>query len=233
MYRTINILAFFGCIAWLYIDPTPEPVVVLLATFAAFFRDDIHGVIGKNVFTLTPKNKLIRDFDTAKYSFTDREFINPRILNDLIGWLSDSGDQIVSVNLTEANKSNRYFGELSVIEKESEHPVVSSESEEGRTSYQYIGHSFSGVHLVQVWSNSGGSGVFGNILLVTLSLDSALEHNGIESKKISRFIVKHIGTIPLGDRYEGKISYRWGILTIPACQGCRSLREKTAHVLVL
>jgi len=58
MYRTINFLAFLGCIVWLYIDPSPEPVVVLLLSVAGFFRDEIHGVIGKNLFSLTPRTRL-------------------------------------------------------------------------------------------------------------------------------------------------------------------------------
>ena len=93
-------MAFVGCIIWLFLDQSPEPVVVLLLTLAAFFRDDIHGIIGKNVLTLTPKNQLIRDLESARYSFINPEFINPQILNDLSGWLSDTGDQIVSINIS-------------------------------------------------------------------------------------------------------------------------------------
>ena len=85
---------------------------MLLLTVAGFFRDDIHGVIGKNVFTLTPKNQLIRDLESARYSFITPEFINPQILDDLSGWLSDTGDQIVSINISESNRSNRYHGRL-------------------------------------------------------------------------------------------------------------------------
>ena len=69
MYKIINSFAFIGCIIWLYVDPSPEPVVVLLLSVAAFFRDDIHGVIGKNIFTLTPKKKLIRSLGSSKFSF--------------------------------------------------------------------------------------------------------------------------------------------------------------------
>jgi hypothetical protein len=40
-------------------------------SIAAFFRDDIHGVIGKDVFSFTPKSKLVRDLDFSKYSFIE------------------------------------------------------------------------------------------------------------------------------------------------------------------
>lgn len=48
---------------------SPKPVVVivvvLLLIIAGFFGDDIHGVIGKNIFTLTLKNQLIHELETA------------------------------------------------------------------------------------------------------------------------------------------------------------------------
>ena len=233
MYKIINFLAFIGCIVWLYIDQSPESVVVLLLSVAGFFRDDIHGIIGKNVFALTPKTGLIRDLESAKYSFIDSEFINPRILDDLCGWLSDTGDQIVSINITDSNESNRYFGDIDVKRFDSEFPTVTCTNEGGWVSYKYIGRSFSGFHIVQTWSNGGGSGIFCNVLLVTLSLDSALEYDGVKYEKKSRYVIKLIGSFPLGDRYDGKIGYKLGILTIPACKGRKSLRDKRSRVLVL
>ena len=233
MYKIINFCAFLGCIVWLYIDPSPEPVVVLLLSVAGFFRDDIHGIIGKNIFRLTPKNSLIRDFESAKYSFVSSEFINPRILEDLIGWLSDTGSQVVSINVADSNRSNRYFGDITHKETESGFPRVTSSHDEGWFSYQYLGRSFSGVHLVQTSSNGGGSGIFCNILLVTLSLDSALEYGKDRNKKSTRFVIKLIGSLPLGDRYEGSVSYKFGFLTIPSCQGIRTLRERKSIMLVL
>ncbi len=70
MYRIINYLAFIGCIVWLLLDQSPKPVVVLLLIIAGFFGDDIHGVIGKNIFTLTPKNQLIHELETASVLVT-------------------------------------------------------------------------------------------------------------------------------------------------------------------
>lgn len=232
MYRIINYLAFVGCIIWLFLDQSPEPVVVLLLTIAGFFRDDIHGVIGKNVFTLTPKSQLIRDLESARYSFINPEFINPQILNDLSGWLSDTGDLIVSINISESNDSNRYHGDVTAEETDG-YPIVTSSAEEGWVSYKYIGRSFSGVHIVQTWSNGGGSGVFTNILLVTLSSDSTLESNGVSYSKKSRYVIKLVGSLPLGDRYQGQVKYRFSVLSISPCEGMKSLRDSGSRIVVL
>lgn len=233
MYRILNIFAFIGCVIWLYSQPSPEHVVALIVSVAGFFRDDIHGVIGKNIFTLTPKNNLIHDLNTSKYSFTNPQWINPRILEDLVGWLSDSGDQIVSINITESNNSNRYFGEITSEVIRDRFPRITSKYDKSWFSYEYLGQSFSGVHLVQTWSSGGGSGVFCNILLVILSIDSAFEYDENTNKKVSRFVIKLIGSIPLGDKYDGSITYKFGILSISACRGMQSLRKKKSRVLVL
>jgi len=233
LYKILNILAFFGCIVWLLIDQSLEPAVVLMMTVAGFFRDDVHGLIGKKIFTLTPKAKLIRDFDSSKYSFINNEFINPRIIEDLIGWLSDSGNQVVAVNITDSNKSNRYFGEVTVKNFQDSYPLITSSYEESTFTYQYLGTSFSGMHLLQTWINGGGSGVFCNVVMVTLSMDTIFEQNTNVEEKIGRFVVKLIGTIPLGDRYQGTLSYKFGVLTIPACEGMATARTKKSRMLVI
>lgn len=232
MYKIINFFAFIGCIVWLYIDQSPEPIVVLLLSVAGFFRDDIHAIIGKNIFTLTPKNRLIRDFESSKYSFVNSEFINPRIMEDLTGLLSDTGDQVVSINVSDSNRSNRYFGDITHEQTKNGFPRVTSSYDEGWFSYQYLGRSLSGVHLVQTWSNGGGSAIFCNIALVTLNLDSALKCANEQQEKTTRFVIKLIGSLPLGDRYEGSVSYKFGFLSISACQGKKTLRNKKSNILV-
>lgn len=80
-----------------------------MLSFAAVFRDEVHGMIGARLFSLTPRSRLVRNMSHARYSFTQSEFINPRILADLSGLISDAGDQVVAVNVAESNRSNRYF----------------------------------------------------------------------------------------------------------------------------
>jgi hypothetical protein len=233
LFRIISFLALIGCITWLYIEPSPEPVVVLLMSIAGFFRDDIHGVIGKEIFSLTPKSKLVRDFVFSKYSFIEQNWINPRILEDLCGWISDSGDQIISINIEKSNSSNRYYGEVTAEQFTEHYPIVTSMHNDGWFKYQYLGCSFSGVHILRTWSNTGGTGIFCNIVMVTLSLDSSYEQKASKNVKTNRFVIKLVGSLPLGDRYEGNTKYRFGFLTIPACTGMKSLRESKTKVLVV
>ena len=43
-----------------------------------------------------------------------RDCAHPKIVNDLVGSLSDLGDQVVAISLLDSQDSNRYFGEIAV-----------------------------------------------------------------------------------------------------------------------
>lgn len=226
-------MAFIGCIIWLIYDTSIEAGVVTIATFASFFRDDIHGVIGNNYISLTPKTSLIRNLNNQKYSFIDDQYINPAILEDLIGWISDTGDQVVSINISKSNNSNRYFGNISINKLEKEYPIVTLKEDESFYSYQYIGCSFSGVHILRTWSGGGGVCVFCNLLFVTLSEDFSVDFVNNKSTKIDRLVIKKIGDFVLGDRYNGKIYYKYGVLTISPCINHHVKRYKKKSFFIL
>ncbi|MCK4820117.1 hypothetical protein KA005_30405 [bacterium] len=232
MYRIISFIALVACITWFAIDPGFEPFIAIMVSFAAFFRDEVHGVIGLNFLSLTPKASLIRNLTHSKYSFIESEYINPKIIEDLVGWLSDTEDQVVSINVTKSNRSNRYHGDVTV-ENTSGNPVVRAVTGKVSFAYQYIGYSFSGVHLLRTWDSGGGSGIFCSVVLVTISNDNAIEYERQKATKIERLVVKKVGVLSLGDRYEGEIKYRFGILSIPACLGQASLRNKKQRLLVI
>ena len=233
MYRIITFAAFIACAVWLYADPGFEPLVGFLASLAAYFKDEVHGLIGTNFLSLTAKALLIHNFSNSKYSFIDEEYINPKILIDLTGWISDSGDEVVSINIPKSNKSNRYYGQVTVSKPDSGFPIVQSINDESTDSYQYTGCSFSGVHILRTWSNGGGSGTFCDILLVTISNDKAILYENERTTKSERLVIKKIGSISLGDRYEGNITYKCGVLSIPACEGMQSIRRKKKRLLVI
>ena len=232
IYKILNIIAFIVCIVWIIYEPSIEAIVVSIATFASFFRDDIHGIIGSNFISLTPKTQLIRNLKTSKYSFITKEYINPAILEELLGWISDIGDQIVSINISESNDSNKFYGNISEKLIENNYPIITFKNNELIYSYQYIGCSFSGVHIIRTWSNEGGTGIFCNIILVTLSTDTIIEIYNHKSIKEERFIIKKVGTIPLGDRYEGNISYKFGFLLIDQCNNIHTTRKKSILLIL-
>lgn len=232
MYRLLTVIAFVACVAWLATNPGFEPAVACLVAVAAVFRDEFHGVVGLRLLSLTPRTAPVRNLAHARYSFSKPEYVNPMIIADLDGWISDLGDQVVAVNIPGSNESNRYFADIAISDG-GKFPVVSAKADEATFSYQYLGCSFSGVHLLRVWSSGGGTGVFCAIMLVLLSAEAAIEIELDGVKKIDRFIVKKIASLPLGDRYEGKVSYRFGLLTIGECIGMRSLRTTTQRLLVL
>ena len=232
MYRILTVIAFVISVAWLATSPGFEPAVACIASVAAVLRDEFHAVIGLRMLSLTPRTAPIRSLTHTRYSFSRPEYVNPMIIADLWGWISDLGDQVVSVNIPGANSSNRYFADVAV-EDGKPYPIVSAKADETRVSYQYLGCSFSGVHLLRVWSSGGGTGVFCAIMLLTLSAEAAIDVEIAGTKKVDRFIVKKIASLPLGDRYEGKLSYRFGLLTIGECTGRRSLRKSTQRMVVL
>lgn len=233
VYRSLTFIAFVASVAWLVVAPGFAPAIACLAWVTAVLRDEVHGVIGTHLLSLTPRNAPIRSLVHTQYSFCRSEFINPMILEDLCGWISDTGDEIVSVDVLQANNSNRYFGKVTVTDGETDAIVRTDRCDGSFFAYQYLGCSFSGLHLLRTWSSGGGSGVFCEILLVTLNAESAIKINPDRANKVDRFIVKKIGAISLGDRYEGKISYRYGLLTISKCLGMASLRHRKQRLVIL
>jgi len=47
--------------------------------------------------------------DCGGYSLSHKPFINPAIVEDLETWISDTGEQIVAINIPGSIDTNRYF----------------------------------------------------------------------------------------------------------------------------
>ena len=77
-----------------------------------------------------------------------------------------------------------------------------------------------GVHMLECHDCTGGSGVFGSVCLLALEQDRSLYEQG-NGKLFARdrVLLKTLGSITLGDRYAGEISYRGGILVIEPDEG--------------
>ena len=109
----------------------------------------------------------VRTIETG-YSFTRAPFVNPRILHEMGAWLSDTGDLVVAINLTDANDSNRFStwgDEVEARESAGRCPFVwwrqapeaDAHSRES-FGYRYIGLTDSGVQVLETASSGGGSG---------------------------------------------------------------------------
>lgn len=154
--------------------------------------------------------------------FEHPPFIHPKIIEDLSTGVSDTGEQVVAINLVESTGSNRYFGKIESSGEE--RPFVYYEDKDvcnGESAcpmgppffgYRLVGVTLSGVNVLFTESSGGGSGRFRSLLLVTIEHGKGLTNysKGIQVLRLDRgrWLVKRIGEIMLGDRYEGDISVK-------------------------
>ena len=176
-------------------------------------------------------------FGNCRYSFVRDEFIHPLILKELLGWLSDTEETVAAVNLTAANRSNRFFGEFTSSGQGDGTLSVQWHGSGESFAYTHIATSPSGIEMVRCSDWSGGGGVFGSVGLFYLEQDRAVEYidEGLaEPKRVltrERALIKTLGSIPLGDRYDGKISYRAGVLSVGPDTGWFGRGEAAAQAV--
>jgi hypothetical protein len=116
--------------------------------------------------------------------------------------------------LRPANQSNRFFGDLSIKEIEREKWVWYDNPKGWYFAYKCIGTSPSGIHILLCQDNGGGSGVFISLIFLILQTDEALKQSGEKLEKHHRVLLKTLGSIGLGDRYYGQVSYENNVLKV-------------------
>jgi hypothetical protein len=177
----------------------------------------------------------------ASYSFSKAPFINPRIINDLATAISDQGDQVVAINLTDSEASNRYAGDVKIAKTHNRHPYIySQEPAEGgdqrpaEFGYRYLGRTASGIDVLFVSESGGGSGVFEGLMLVQISEESggptiepASGPTQTMTFKRKRLVLKKLGEIGLGDRWDGILEVKGNEISIGKDTGFFSDRQKT------
>ena len=159
------------------------------------------------------------NLDEASYTFWEKPYIHPRIIEDLTSWVSDTGDQVVAINLKDSQDSNRYFGNIKVqtFGGDTPYTFISCKEVKGWCGYQYIGKTTSGIHILRTSKNTGGTGIFSGLLLVTIEEDFGItldKNSNTVNMDRRRILVKKLGSIGLGDRYKGKIELKEDILFI-------------------
>lgn len=159
--------------------------------------------------------------------FDKQPYIPPKIIQDLATWESDKGDQVVAINLADSVNSNRYFGEIKTAGGGT--PFVFSDEPDQcsddpcranppRFGYRLIGRTPSGVYVLFTESSGGGSGRFRGLMFATVVRDKGLA-NYVPGAKVlrldrERWLVRKLGELPLGDRYEGAISLQGNMLHV-------------------
>ena len=109
--------------------------------------------------------------------------VHPKIIEDMITWISDSGDQTVAINLEDSQGSNKYnFYEglsASIVNK---NLWVKIEHDDGFFSYDFHGVSDNGIMALGTAENGGGSGVFKQLMLFRIKEVAVLElqHDTLE-----------------------------------------------------
>lgn len=160
---------------------------------------------------------LVR-LDDTEYSFRREEFVHPLIVLELLGWISDSDATICSVDLCTANKSNRFYGEVSTDHVDGRTWVRGSSldicPDEPRStiSYAHVATTQAGTELVQCYTCGGGSSVFGYVAAFRVTKEEVLfGHN--------RIALTILGRVALGDRRDGNIHYDGHYLNIGPDRG--------------
>ena len=109
--------------------------------------------------------------------------VHPKIIEDMITWISDSGDQTVAINLEDSQGSNKYnFYEGLSASIENKNLWVKIEHEDGFFSYDFHGVSDNGIMVLETAEYGGGSGVFQQLMLFRIKEVAVLElqHDTLE-----------------------------------------------------
>jgi HNH endonuclease len=169
-------------------------------------------------------------WDALKYSFEREEFVHPLIVKELIGWISDPGSTIVAVDIARANRSNRFYGKYTVQPQPPGSPLVIWHGDDqvlehlrekgAWFSYRLVAVSPSGVHMVECRDCGGGVGMYGTVALLVFERDSCLQSFAADDLSVgNRIVLKMLGAVHFGDRYQGEITFRDGKLIIGPDQG--------------
>ena len=174
-------------------------------------KDYIGNLASRTTITApkSSENNINQFLEICQYSFVRKKLIHPLIVRELLGCISDRRETIVSVDLKSANRSNRFYGDFSVNRRNDRLWVKWEDGDREFFEYSHIATSPTGVEIVECYDCSGGSGVFGSIGLFCLEYDRALEVDRKQNlSTCERVVLKNLGSVCLGDRYKGKITYK-------------------------
>ncbi|MDA7916788.1 hypothetical protein N9B49_01055 [bacterium] len=138
----------------------------------------------EDLSSFTLSNDLVKLEVKPIPSFSKPPYVHPLIIKDFVGWVSDRGVIIQSVDLLNAQNSNRYSGDIETRE-ESETLWVSSHEYGERISYALQAELRDGKYILNVIDGSSGTYVGKHALLVQFSEEK------ISGEK--RIVLKYLG----------------------------------------
>jgi hypothetical protein len=111
------------------------------------------------------------------------EAINPRIIEDLTTWISDTGEQVVAVNLMDSQGSDRYFVDSKNVFIKKHHDIFTvflrrdqkDGFDQGFFKYTVQKNLGNGLFVLDIANNGGGTLVTKEILVVRIHEDKAYE----------------------------------------------------------
>ncbi|MCK6460529.1 MAG: hypothetical protein L6Q95_11625 [Planctomycetes bacterium] len=156
------------------------------------------------------------------WSFSAPPYVHPRIIEDLSTWLSDGGDQVVAINLLDAQGSNRYHGDILTREGPGGASFVYTRDGRAMFGYEHVGTTTSGVHVLLTSDCGGGTGVFVDLMLVRIETDRGFAvdwEGGAIRPARRRLLIRKLGEIPLGDRWSGRLEVRGNDILVGRDEG--------------
>ncbi len=197
----------------LEVDPTYKPAKLSLES--ALSDLNVKNTLDK----LDPVcQKSDNEFGTiksclSKHFFYQKHPVHPEIIKDFIPGYADSGDIIITINLSDAFDSNQYslLDDYEISRLDEGKPVVSINypNGEGYFLYFYYGTTDNGAMVLKTQSNSGGSGIFSDLLVLKVKKRLGADHDLFNSKGITldkqQVVLEKLVSISLGDRQKASI----------------------------
>ena len=195
----------------------------LLCIIPSLILGSISVVAGKEIIYPSCQKNLdnidIQKLCLEKYFVFQGRPIHPKIIQDFMTWLSDSGDQVVAINLEDSQGADRYCCDADVtlhVNTDGKTSVKADRSEGGWIAYIFHGRTSDGLYFLEVSESSGGSGVFGTLLILKITEEFYFKRKTmqnfvsslrpkIDKSHRKRLHLKKIATVLLGDRQAHKI----------------------------
>lgn len=160
-----------------------------------------------------------------EYFIYKGKLINPKIIYELLTWISDKDDQVLSINLEGSNDSNRYYLSNPLqIDKSADNLRVQVWDDQNKTSYVYevLGKTANGICIIKFLDiSSEGSGIFTSLVGVKFALEPKIEFSKqkddeeviakINSKSL---VVRKVFEYPLGDRTKTEIKIDKSVINL-------------------